>query len=409
MSMIVDVVAREILDSRGFPTLETEVVLESGVIGVASVPSGASTGSFEALELRDGGDRYHGKGVLKAIENVSKMSESIIGFDAMDQRGLDNLMIAIDGTDNKSQYGANAILSISLAACKAAAQLVDLPLYQYIGGFANLGMPVPMMNVLNGGSHADNGLDIQEFMIMPGYETTMSEYVRMCSEIYHCLKKHLKSIGLNTNVGDEGGVAPNISSTSQAIDLILECVAKAGYKPGEEICLALDAASSEFYRDGKYHIEDSVKSSDQMIQFYENLVRQYPIRSIEDGLAEEDWSGWANMTAQIGCNVQLVGDDLFVTNPKRLAVGIEQKAANAVLIKLNQIGTLTETLDTIKMAKNNKYNVIVSHRSGETEDTTISDLAVAVGAQYIKTGAPARGERVAKYNRLMKIENEMID
>ena len=409
MSFIASVHAREILDSRGYPTVETEVLLDSGAIGIAAVPSGASTGSFEAVELRDGGSRFVGKGVLKAVSNVNDViAPELIGEDALDQHNIDNIMIDLDGTPNKAKLGANAILSVSLAVCKAVANHYGMPLYRYIGGIAHRKLPRPMMNILNGGAHADNKIDIQEFMIVPARETSFKEYVEICATIYHNLKKILKAQGLNSNVGDEGGVAPNLSSTREALDLIMSAVEKAGYKPYEDIQIALDVAASELFKDGKYVIEEVEKTSDEMIEFYKKLISEYPIVSIEDPLAEEDWAGFSKMTGELGDKLQIVGDDLYVTNSKRLEKGIEEKASNAILIKLNQIGTLTETIETVKMAKDNGFNVIISHRSGETDDTTISDLSVAVGAQFIKTGAPARGERVAKYNQLLRIEEQLI-
>lgn len=408
MPIIRNVYAREILDSRGYPTVEAEVILDSGVIGMASVPSGASTGSFEAVELRDGGDRIVGKGVLKAVENVNEIiAPEIIGELATDQELIDRIMIELDGTENKGKLGANAILAVSLAVCDAAAKYFDMETYQYIGGIRSKSLPRPMMNILNGGAHADNKIDVQEFMIVPAKTSSFKDYTIMCATVYHTLKKILKGKGLNSNVGDEGGVAPNLSSTREALDLIIEAIKVAGYKPGDDIQIALDVAASELYKDGKYHIEGSTKTSEEMIKFYEELVNEYPIVSIEDPLAEEDWDGFKNMTKSLGHKIQIVGDDLFVTNPKRLQNGIDQFAANAILIKLNQIGTLTETLETIKLAQENGYNVVISHRSGETDNTTISDLSVAVGAKYIKTGAPARGERVAKYNRLIRIEEQV--
>ncbi len=408
MPIIRNVYAREILDSRGYPTVESEVILDSGIIGCASVPSGASTGSFEAVELRDGGERIVGKGVLKAVENVNEIiAPEIIGELATDQELIDRIMIDLDGTDNKGKLGANAILAVSLAVCDAASKYFDMEKYQYIGGIRSKSLPRPMMNILNGGAHADNKIDVQEFMIVPTKSSSFKEYTIMCATVYHTLKKIMKSKGLNSNVGDEGGVAPNLSSTREALDLIIEAIKVAGYKPGEDIQIALDVAASELYKDGKYKIEGSTKTTSEMIKFYEELVKDYPIISIEDPLAEEDWEGFQEMTRALGEKVQIVGDDLFVTNPKRLQKGINQKAGNAVLVKLNQIGTLTETLETIKIAQENGYNVVISHRSGETDDTTISDLSVAVGAKYIKTGAPARGERVAKYNRLIRIEEQV--
>ena len=407
MSIIENVYAREILDSRGFPTIEAEVTLISGVVGRAAVPSGASTGSFEAIELRDCGSRFLGKGVLKAVENVNKtIAKAVVGLDALDQDMIDNVLCDLDGTPNKSILGANAILSVSLASCLAASNYLDIPLYRYIGGLAGRSLPRPMMNILNGGAHADNKIDVQEFMIVPAKLSSFKNYVVMCSEVYQTLKKLLKEKGLNSNVGDEGGVAPNLSSTKEALDIISKAVEKAGYKVGEDIKFALDVASSEFFEKGKYNFEGQSATSDQMISFYENLIKQYPIMSIEDPLAEEDWSAWKNLTDALGSKVQLVGDDLFVTNKERLQKGIDTKSANAILIKLNQIGTLTETLDTINLAKANGYNTIISHRSGETMDTTIADLAVSTSAPFIKTGAPCRGERVEKYNRLLRIEED---
>ena len=409
MPIIKSVFAREILDSRGFPTIETEVVLSSGEVGIASVPSGASSGSFEAVELRDNdNDRFLGKGVLNAIKNVNTIiSENIVGEIVTDQHVIDQIMIDLDGTENKSKLGANATLSVSLACCHAASQYFGIPLYRYIGGISNNKLPRPMMNILNGGVHADNSIDIQEFMIVPSKISDFKEYVRICSTIYHTLKKTLKSKGLNSNVGDEGGVAPNLSSTKEALDYIMDSIEKAGFKPGDDVSIALDSASSEFYHDGFYMLEGSKKSSDDMIVFYENLIKSYPIISIEDPLFEEDWIGWKNLTKTLSDKVQIVGDDLFVTNKNRLQKGINESCANAILIKPNQIGTLTETLNTINLAKENGYNVVISHRSGETDDTTISDLAVGVSAPFIKTGAPSRGERVAKYNQLIRIEEDL--
>lgn len=409
MPIIRSIYAREILDSRGFPTVETEVILESGAVGIASVPSGASTGSFEAIELRDGGDRFVGKGVLKAVANVNEIiAPQLIGENASDQHIIDKIMIDLDGTPNKAKLGANAILSVSLAICQAATSFYQLPLYRYIGGISNRRLPKPMMNILNGGAHADNKIDIQEFMIIPAKDASFKDYVIICATIYHNLKKSLKSKGLNSNVGDEGGVAPNLSSTREALDLIMDSIKASGYKPGEDVQIALDVAASELYKDGKYNIEGEIKTSEEMIKFYEELVEDYPIVSIEDPLFEEDWEGFSKMTEVLGNKIQIVGDDLYVTNPERLAKGIELKATNAILIKLNQIGTVTETLEAINLAKENGYNVVISHRSGETDDTTISDLAVGVFAKYIKTGAPARGERVAKYNQLIRIEEDIL-
>ncbi|MEQ2129324.1 phosphopyruvate hydratase [Caldanaerobacter subterraneus KAk] len=412
MSSIIDIYAREILDSRGNPTIEVEVELDSGAVGRAAVPSGASTGAFEAIELRDGDkSRYLGKGVLKAVQNVNDIiAPELIGMEAQDQVAIDKAMIELDGTPNKSKLGANAILGVSLAVAKAAAEELGLPLYQYLGGVNAKTLPVPMMNILNGGKHADNNVDIQEFMIMPVGAPNFKEALRMCSEVYHSLKNVLYSKGLSTTVGDEGGFAPNLTSNEEAIKVILEAIEKAGYVPGEDIALALDPAATEMYKeDGKYHFEGEgiVRTSEEMIEFWEQLVSKYPIVSIEDGLAEEDWNGWKLLTERLGKKVQLVGDDLFVTNTERLSRGINMGVANSILIKLNQIGTLTETLDAIEMAKRAGYTTIVSHRSGETEDTTIADLVVAVNAGQIKTGAPARTDRVAKYNQLLRIEEAL--
>lgn len=409
MSIIVDIFAREILDSRGNPTVEVEVELDSGIVGRAAVPSGASTGTFEAVELRDGDNkRYLGKGVLKAVENVNEtIAPELIGMDATEQTLIDKTMINLDGTPNKSKLGANAILGVSLAVARAAAEELGLPLFQYIGGVNAKVLPVPMMNILNGGKHADNNVDIQEFMIMPVGAQNFHEALRICSEIYHNLKTVLKSKGLGTTVGDEGGFAPNLTSNEEAVQVIIEAIEKAGYTPGEDISLAIDPASTELYRDDrKYHFdgEGVVRTSEEMVDFWEQLVDKYPIILIEDGLAEEDWNGWKLLTERLGKRIQLVGDDLFVTNPDRLSKGIKMGAANSILIKLNQIGTLTETLDVIEIAKRAGYSAVVSHRSGETEDCTIADLVVAVNAGQIKTGAPTRTERVVKYNQLMRIE-----
>ncbi len=414
MSEIAQITGRQILDSRGAPTVEVDVILESGAFGRAAVPSGASTGSREALELRDGEkDRFLGKGVLKAVENVNnKIAPRLIGWDASDQTGADAFMIEIDGTENKSQFGANAILGVSIAIAKAAAQEAGLPLYRYIGGSNAKELPVPMMNIINGGSHADNNVDIQEFMIMPVGAPSFSEAIRYGAEIFHTLKGVLKKKGLNTAVGDEGGFAPDLSSNAAAIDIILEGITKAGYKPGTDVVLALDPAASEFAKEGKYHMaaeESPLKSTEDMIRYYEELIRQYPIVSIEDGLEEGDWEGWKDMTDALGSKIQIVGDDLFVTNEKILEKGIKMGVANSILIKLNQIGTLTETLDTIEKAKRAKYTCVVSHRSGETEDTTIADLAVAINSGQIKTGSMSRTDRIAKYNQLLRIEEELGD
>jgi enolase len=412
MSEIVDVYAREILDSRGNPTLEVEVFLESGAFGRAAVPSGASTGEREALELRDGDlTRYQGKGVLKAVDNVnSRIADEIIGMEADDQVGIDMKMLELDGTEYKSNLGANAILGVSLAVAKAAAEEAGQPLYKYIGGTGARELPVPMMNIINGGAHADNNVDIQEFMIMPAGAKNFAEALRMGAEIFHALKSVLKGKGYNTAVGDEGGFAPNLKSNEEAIEVIMEAIVKAGYKPGEDVLLALDVASSELFKDGVYTLENEAepkKSSDQLIDFYENLVNKYPIISIEDGMAENDWDGWKKLTDRLGKRIQIVGDDLFVTNPKILREGIQKGIANSILIKLNQIGTLTETLEAIEMAKRAGYTTVISHRSGETEDTTLADLAVAVNAGQIKTGSLCRTDRVAKYNQLLRIEDEL--
>lgn len=410
---IVDIFARQILDSRSFPTVEVEVTLEDGTVGVASVPSGASTGMFEAVELRDGDKtKFNGKGVLKALENINEtIATELVGMNIFDQVSIDNLMIELDGTDNKGKLGANAILGVSLAVAKAAANYLGLPLYQYIGGVNAKVLPVPMMNIINGGEHADNNVDLQEFMIMPVGASSFSEALRMGSEVYHSLKTLLKSKGYDTGVGDEGGFAPNLGSNEEAIVIIIEAIEKAGYKPGKDIFIALDPASSEFFEDGNYNLkgEGRILTPEEMANYYVELASKYPIISIEDGMAEEDWEGWKLLTEKIGDKVQLVGDDLFVTNTKRLNMGIERGVANSILIKLNQIGTLTETLNAIERAQRAGYTAVVSHRSGETEDTTIADLVVAVNAGQIKTGAPARSERVAKYNQLLRIEEELDD
>jgi enolase len=412
MTTIIDVVAREILDSRGNPTLEVDVELESGAKGRAAVPSGASTGEREALELRDGDKmRYNGKGVLNAVENVNgKIAEELIGFDALDQTGIDHLMIEMDGTPTKSKLGANAILGVSLAVAKAAAAELNLPVYKYIGGPNAKVLPVPMMNILNGGAHADNNVDFQEFMIVPVDAVNFAEGLRMGVEVFHALKGVLKKKGLNTAVGDEGGFAPSLKSNEEAIEVILEAIHKADLKAGKDVYLALDPASSEFFEKGKYVFKKSDKSSkspEQMVKFYEKWVKEYPIISIEDGMAENDWKGWKMLTETLGDKIQLVGDDIFVTNPEILAKGIDEGIANSILIKLNQIGSLTETLDCIEMAKRAGYTTVISHRSGETEDTTIADLAVAVNAGQIKTGSASRTDRIAKYNQLLRIEEEL--
>ena len=410
MADILHVFAREIMDPRGNPTVEAEVFLEDGAHGTAGVPSGASTGVHEAHELRDGGDRYQGKGVLKAVENVNEeIADELVGFEADDQRLIDQAMIALDGTENKSRLGANAILGVSIAAAKAAAQSAGLPLYRYIGGPNAHILPVPMMNILNGGAHADSGVDVQEFMIAPIGAETFSEALQVGAEVYHSLKSVIKNKGLSTGLGDEGGFAPSVDSTKAALDLIVEAVEKSGYKLGEDIALALDVASSEFYKDGKYHFEGGEHTAEEMTKVYAELIEQYPIVSIEDPLDEDDWAGYTTLIAEVGDKVQIVGDDLFATNPTRLQRGIDEKAANALLVKVNQIGTLSETFDAVDLAHRNGFRTMMSHRSGETEDTTIADLAVALGCGQIKTGAPARSERVAKYNQLIRIEQELAD
>lgn len=411
MTIIIEVLGREVLDSRGNPTVEVEVTLESGAIGRAIAPSGASTGQFEAVELRDGDKkRFLGKGVSKAVDNVNgEIAEALIGADALNQAGIDTLLIELDGTPNKERLGANAILAVSLAVAKAAASACGMPLYQYIGGVSARVLPVPMLNILNGGQHADNNVDIQEFMVMPVGAESFAEGLRMGVEIYHQLKKVLSKRGYSTAVGDEGGFAPHLSSNEEALELIVEAIDAAGYKPGEEVVIALDAAATEFYKDGIYVLEHEKKefTSDQMIDWYANLIEKYPIVSLEDGMSEEDWEGWQKLNARLGDKVQIVGDDLLVTNTERISRAIKAKAVNSVLIKLNQIGTLTETLDAIEMSKRAGFTVVISHRSGETEDTTIADLAVAVNAGQIKTGAPSRTDRVAKYNQLLRIEEEL--
>ncbi len=414
MTTILDMKAREILDSRGNPTVEVEVLLESGVIGRAAVPSGASTGEHEAVELRDGDkSRYNGKGVLKAVENINeKIADELIDFDAVDQAEIDQFLINLDGTPNKSELGANAILGVSLAVAKAAAETLELPLYRYIGGVNARTLPVPMMNILNGGKHADNNVDFQEFMIMPVGAPNFAEALRMGAETFHALKSVLSKKGYNTAVGDEGGFAPNLKSNDEAIEVILEAIEKAGYKSGSEIALALDVASSEMYLKDKkmyqfFKSDKAEKSAAEMVDFYANWANQYPIISIEDGLDENDWEGWRLLTDKLGKKIQLVGDDLFVTNTERLARGIEENIANSILIKVNQIGTLTETLEAIEMAKKAGYTNVISHRSGETEDTTIADIAVATNAGQIKTGSLSRTDRIAKYNQLLRIEEEL--
>ncbi|MEN9882495.1 MAG: hypothetical protein RI916_922 [Actinomycetota bacterium] len=410
MAIIEALGAREILDSRGNPTVEVEIQLEDGTQARAAVPSGASTGAFEAAELRDGGKRYLGKGVEKAIAFVNnEIAPEIIGFDAQDQRLIDDAMIALDGTKNKSRMGANAILGASLAVAKASAESADLSLFRYLGGPNAHVLPVPMMNILNGGAHADTNVDIQEFMIAPIGAPTFRESLRWGAEIYHALKSVLKKRGLATSVGDEGGFAPNLESNRAALDLILEAIEIAGFKAGKEIALAMDVAATEFHDNGKYTFEGASKTSAEMIAYYTSLVDAYPIVSIEDPLNEEDWAGWTDMTKSLGSRIQIVGDDLFVTNPERLARGIAGGTANALLVKVNQIGTLTETIDAVEMAHRANYRSMMSHRSGETEDTTIADLAVALNCGQIKTGAPARTERVAKYNQLLRIEEELAE
>lgn len=411
MTSIIDIIAREVLDSRGNPTIEVDVVLEGGYTGRAIVPSGASTGKLEAVELRDGDKkRYLGKGVLKAVKNVeTKIAPALIGVDAIDQSLVDQIMIELDGTKNKSKLGANAMLGVSLAVAKAGSEASLLPLYRYIGGTNATTLPVPMMNIINGGSHADNNLDIQEFMIVPHGAETFSESLRMGVEVFHNLKAILNKKGLATSVGDEGGFAPNLTSNKQAIELIIEAVRKAGYKENKDISIALDCASSEFYSKKKYVIEGKKISSDDMAKYLGKLVKDYPIISIEDGMDEADWAGWATLTGLVGEKTQLVGDDLFVTNPAILARGIKEEIANSILIKVNQIGTLTETLNAVNMAQNAGYTAVVSHRSGETEDTTIADISVATNCGQIKTGSASRTDRIAKYNQLLRIEEELGD
>lgn len=412
MSEIVDIYAREILDSRGNPTVEVEVYLESGAMGRAAVPSGASTGEREALELRDGDNsRYLGKGVQKAVDNINEViTEALIGWESSDQAGIDRKLLELDGTDFKSNLGANALLGVSMACAKAAAEYAGLPLYQYLGGANARELPLPMMNIINGGAHADNNVDIQEFMIMPSGAPSFREALRMGAEIFHALKKVLKSKGYNTAVGDEGGFAPDLKSNEEALQVIMEAIKAAGYTPGEDILLALDVASSELYKNGKYLLENEAKpekTAVELVDFYEDLVNRYPIISIEDGMAENDWEGWKLLTDRLGKRIQIVGDDLFVTNTRILKEGIEKGIANSILIKVNQIGTLTETLEAIEMAKRAGYTAVVSHRSGETEDTTIADLAVATNAGQIKTGSLCRTDRICKYNQLLRIEDEL--
>ena len=413
MSKIKSVKAREILDSRGTPTVEVDVTLEDGSFGRAAVPSGASTGVHEAVELRDGdATRFNGKGVLKAVNAANtELAQAVIGMEATEQTAIDEKMIAVDGTPNKGRCGANAILGISLAVAKAAAISAKLPLYRYLGGEEAHILPVPMMNILNGGKHADNPIDIQEFMIMPVGAKTCRDAIRMGAEVFQALKKNLKAAGMNTNVGDEGGFAPNIASAKEALAFIVKSIESAGYKPGEDVCIALDAASSEFYEDGKYNMkgEGKVFTNAELVGYYEELANEFPIVSLEDGMAEDDWEGWKMLTDRLGGKIQLVGDDLFVTNTERLKMGIEKKIANSILIKVNQIGSLTETLNAIDMAHKAGYTAVVSHRSGETEDATIADIVVATGAGQIKTGSLSRSDRLAKYNQLIRIEEELGD
>jgi enolase len=413
MTAIIDIIGREILDSRGNPTVEVDVVLEDGAFGRAAVPSGASTGAHEAVELRDGDkDRYLGKGVIKAVDSVNgEIYDALAGMDAEDQRGIDATMIELDGTKNKGRLGANAILGVSLAVAKAAAEASSLPLYRYVGGAAAHVLPVPMMNIINGGAHADNPIDIQEFMIMPIGADNSAESIRMGAEIFHQLKKNLQDAGHNTGIGDEGGFAPGLKSADEALSFIMRAISKAGYRPGDDVVLALDCASTEFFKDGKYHLdgEGKVLDSEGMAKYLEKLVSDYPIISIEDGMGEDDWAGWKALTELIGNKCQLVGDDLFVTNTERLSQGIAKGIANSILVKVNQIGTLTETLDAVNMAQRAGYTAVMSHRSGETEDSTIADLAVATNCGQIKTGSLSRSDRLAKYNQLIRIEGELGD
>jgi len=413
-SLIYDIYAREILDSRGNPTVECEVTLEDGSLGIAAVPSGASTGDKEAFELRDGDNsRYNGKGTLKAVDNINEtIFEALEGIDATDQAQVDNILLELDGTEFKTKLGANAILAVSLAVAKAAAEYHMMPLYKYLGGVRANTLPVPMMNILNGGKHADNTVDIQEFMILPVGAPTFNDAVRICSEVFHSLKKVLSSKGYNTSVGDEGGFAPSLKSNEEAFEVILNAIEKAGYSPNDDILLAIDVAASEMWKDGNYEMfksDKSLKTSEELIQWYVELVNKYPIICIEDGLDQNDWEGWAKLTLALGNKIQLVGDDIFVTNPKFLQRGINENIANSILVKVNQIGTLSETFQTIQLAQNYAYKTVISHRSGETEDTTIADIAVATNAGQIKTGAPSRSERVAKYNQLIRIEESLGD
>ncbi len=410
MANIVKVIAREVLDSRGNPTVEAEVHLEGGAYGRAIVPSGASTGSHEALELRDGGSRYVGKGVQKAVENVHKIiAPALIGLDAFDQVALDRTMLALDGTHNKANLGGNAILAVSMAGARAAANALNIPLYRYLGGNNAKVLPLPMMNLINGGSHADNSVDFQEFMVQPIGAPTFKEALRYGAEIFHSLKKVLSKRGYNTNVGDEGGFAPDLKSNEEALQVLLEAIEKAGYEPGKDVTIALDPAVTELFKDGHYHLEGEgrVLSTEAMVDFWADWAERYPITSIEDGLAEDDWAGWAALTARLGDKLQLVGDDLFVTNVTRLQRGIEEKVGNSILVKVNQIGSLTEAMDTIELAKNNGYTTVISHRSGESEDNFIADLAVAVNSGQIKTGSASRSDRIAKYNQLLRIEEAL--
>jgi enolase len=413
MSEIISIYGREILDSRGNPTVEVEVMLSNGIVARAGVPSGASTGEYEAVELRDGdANRYGGKGVLKAIENVNTIiAPELIGFDVTEQAAIDQLMIELDGTENKSKLGANAMLGVSMAVARAASFELDIPLYRYLGGPNSRVLPIPMSNIINGGSHADNNVDLQEFMVMPVGAATFQEGLRMNTEIFHALKGYLKKKGYSTAVGDEGGFAPDLKSNEEALQVIVKAIELAGYRPGIDVMIALDPAASEFYKNGKYVLasENRTLTSDEMIAYWEEMVAKYPIISIEDGLAENDWEGFTSMTAKLGKKIQIVGDDLFVTNVNRLKMGIEKKAANSILIKLNQIGTVSETLDTIELAKTNGYTCVISHRSGETSDDFIADLAVAVNAGQIKTGSLCRSERIAKYNQLLRIEEELME
>lgn len=410
MTAIANILGREVLDSRGNPTVEVEVLLESGASGRAIVPSGASTGEHEAVELRDGGKRFLGKGVLKAISNVNnEICDAVVGLDGLDQKALDKKLIALDGTENKSRLGANALLGVSLAVARAASSSRNLPLYKSIGGEDANTLPVPMMNVLNGGVHADNNIDLQEFMIMPIGASRFSEGLQWGVEIYHTLKSLLRAKGLSTSVGDEGGFAPNLANNEEAIEFLVDAITRAGFKPGVEIAIALDPATSELYKDSRYHMagENRIFTSHELVEWWVSLVDKYPIVSIEDGMAQDDWDGWAELSSALGARIQLVGDDLFVTNTKRLQQGIDRKIANSILIKVNQIGTLSETLSAVSLAKSNNYTSVMSHRSGETEDSTIADLAVATNCGQIKTGAPARSDRVAKYNQLLRIEQDL--